>query len=556
MPLHYMLKYIRFSFLLALNIFFIIPGFTFASDGITLSANNGVTVTGGKIQGSVSPNGVLSFRGIPYAAPPVGKLRWKAPQPPLPWTGTRNAEHFGPRPIQESNLLYEFRSTEMSEDCLYLNVWTSARSNQEKRPVYVFIHGGSFIHGDGSQPAYDGESMAKQGIVYVSINYRLGVFGFMSHPELSKESGYNGSGNYGLLDQVAALKWIKKNISQFGGDPNRVTIGGESVGAQSVSAHMVSPLSQGLFEGAIAESGSLIDVRAMVLPLKKAEELGTELTSFSKSASLSDLRLMPAEKLLKFVEKGNPRRFKPTIDGYFLKENPEKTFMDGKQANVPLLVGWNAQEVPAAALFRLRRINAKNYKAAVKKIYGERADEVLARYPGETNAEVKKAASELMSDRLINYSSWKLAELHSQKKSAAVYRYLFAHPHPGLNQRTIREGNAFQVLLKKMLNKVIAGTSFHASEIEYALGNLEIQDNYAWKKEDYQVSKQMQSYFINFIKNGNPNGPGIDQTPLSQWPAYSTGSGGEFLRIGVSSEVEKDGSKERYLFFQQLEEMD
>lgn len=534
--------------------FFLISDYSFASNEKLLSANQTVTVTGGRVQATVTDHGVLSFRGIPYAAPPVGNLRWKAPQPPLPWTGTRNAENFGPRPIQDSNLLYEFRSTETSEDCLYLNVWTAARSDQEKRPVYVFIHGGSFIHGDGSQPAYDGESMAKQGIVYVSINYRLGVFGFMSHPELSRESGYGGSGNYGLLDQVAALEWVKKNISQFGGDPNRVTIGGESVGAQSVNAHMVSPLSRDLFSAAIAESGSLIDVRALVLPLKKSEALGTELSLISKTGSIQEMRSMPAEKLLKLVEKGNPRRFKPTIDYYFLQENPEKTFITGKQAKVPLLIGWNAQEVPAAALFRLRRINAKNYKAAVEKIYGERADEVLARYPGETNAEVKKAASELMSDRLINYSSWKLAELHEKDKSAPVYRYLFAHPHPGLNLRTIREGNVFEVLIKKLLNKVITGTSFHASEIEYALGNLEVQDNYAWKAEDYQVSKQMQSYFVNFIRSGNPNGSGIDGIPLTNWPAYHNGTTGEFLRIKINSKTETDATKDRYLFFQNLKE--
>ncbi|MRX78384.1 carboxylesterase family protein [Pedobacter petrophilus] len=541
-------------FLLTLSLIFISTNFALANPEKGLLSTKRVAVTGGRIEGSLTADGVLSFRGIPYAAAPVGKLRWKAPQPLLPWKGVRNADDFGPRPVQESNLLYEFRSKEMSEDCLYLNVWTSASSNQEKRPVYVFIHGGSFIHGDGSQPAYDGESMAKQGVVYVSINYRLGVFGFMSHPELSKESGYGGSGNYGLLDQVAALEWIKKNISQFGGDPNRVTIGGESVGAQSVSAHMVSPLSRGLFAAAIAESGSLIDVRALVLPLNKSEELGTELTTFSKSGSIADMRLMPAEKLLKYVEKGNPRRFKPVIDGYFLKENPEKTFISGRQANVPLLIGWNAQEVPAMALFRLRRINTKNYKAAVERIYKEKAADVLALYPAATNAEVKKASSEFMSDRLINYSSWKLAELHAKQKSAPVYRYLFAQPHPGLNQRTIREGNAFQVLIKKLLNKVIAGTSFHASEIEYALGNLDVQDNYDWKTEDYKVSKQMQSYFVNFIKNGNPNGPGIDQIQLTNWPVYNGGNKAAFLKIAGNSSVETDTTEERYLFFQSLEQ--
>ena len=218
----------------------------------------------------------------------------------------------------------------MSEDCLYLNIWTSANSSEEKRPVYVFIHGGSFIHGDGSQPAYDGESMAKQGVVYISINYRLGVFGFLAHPDLSKESANGASGNYGLLDQVAALKWIKENISAFGGDPNNITIGGESVGAQSISAHMTSPLSRGLFSAAIAQSSSLLDSRGLIKSKASAEKLGIEFSELTKTSSIDEMRLIDEKKLLKIASKNDPRRFKPTVDGYFLKEFPLKTFEEGK----------------------------------------------------------------------------------------------------------------------------------------------------------------------------------------------------------------------------------
>lgn len=550
---------IKFIFSIILNIFSLLVFNNFqarASKKSLLLQQAQAAIQQGALQGERSSNDVLSFKGIPYAAAPVGDLRWKAPQPPKEWKGLRPANKFGARPIQDSNLLYEFRSTEMSEDCLFLNVWTPAIYEEEKRPVYVFIHGGSFIHGDGSQPAYDGTHMAEQGIVYVSINYRLGVFGFMSHPELSKETGYKGSGNYGLMDQVAALKWIKENIAAFGGDPNRITIGGESVGSQSVSAHMASPLSRGLFSGAIAESGSLIDVRPMVITLRQSEEMGNELSSQSKVSSIAELRSISAKKLLKLVEQGNPRRFKPVIDGYFLTEYPEDTFTAGRQAKVPLLVGWNAQEVPSAALFRLRRINAKNYEAAIKKMYGDNSEEVLKHYPSGSKADVKKASSELMSDRLINYSSWKLAELHAKNSSQPVYRYLFAHPHPGLNQKTIREGNFFQVIIKKLINKIIAGTSFHASEIEYALGNLKIQDNYAWKEEDYLVSEQMQAYFVAFIKTGNPNGNTYSKPALINWPRYNPTKNREFLRIQNASTVESDLEIKRFLLFESLKKAD
>ncbi|WP_316829151.1 carboxylesterase family protein, partial [Pedobacter miscanthi] len=346
--------------------------------------------------------------------------------------------------------------------------------------------------------------------------------------------------------------WVKENIEAFGGDAKRITVGGESVGAQSVSALMASPLSKGLFSSAIAESGSLLDIRPMVLSLKKSEAMGTELSVLAKSASIDDLRSISAKKLLKIVDKENPRRFKPTIDGYFLTEMPEETFSKGMQAKVPLLLGWNAQEVPAAALFRLRRINAKNYDRAVKKIYGEKSAEVLKLYPSGTKAEIKNVSVELMSDRLINYSSWKLAELHAQNTSAPVYRYLFAHPHPGLNRRTIREGNFFQVLIKKLINRTISGTAFHASEIEYVLGNLDVQDNYAWRASDYQVSEQMQSYFVNFIKNGNPNSLSLQSTSLLEWPAYRRTENRKFIRIQTESVIETEQNNKRFLLLESL----
>ncbi|WP_316738785.1 carboxylesterase/lipase family protein [Pedobacter aquatilis] len=517
---------------------------------------NGVIATtlDGKLEGRTLKSGVHVFKGVPYAKPPVGDLRWKAPQVQEKWTGVKKAINFGPRPVQKSGILYEFRSEEMNEDCLYLNIWTAANSSAEGRPVYIFIHGGSFIHGDGSQPAYDGESMAKQGIVYVSINYRLGIFGFMAHPELCKESEHGASGNYGLLDQVAAFKWVKNNIAAFGGDPNKITIGGESVGAQSISAHMTSPLSKGLFNAAIAQSSSLLDSRGLIKSKQSAEKLGTEFTTLTKASSVNEMRKISAKKLLKIASKDDPRRFKPTVDGYFLTEFPLKTFEDGRQANVPLLVGWNADEVPSLAFYRLKRATPENFKRRVKRIYGENADQILAYYPVSTKAEAKIAGAKLGSDWLINYGSWRLADLHANNKTAPVYRYLFAQPHPGLTSREINEGSFLEKILKRLINKAITGSAFHAAEIEYALGNLEVQDNYDWKPEDHLVSNQMQGYFVNFIKNSNPNGVLQSGTTLANWPIVQSGNTARFMKIGVNSkaETEQDTTRARFLLLQKI----
>ncbi|UKT66134.1 carboxylesterase/lipase family protein [Pedobacter mucosus] len=511
-----------------------------------------VKVNEGTLEGQILKSGIQHFMGIPYAKPPVGNLRWKAPQQLTKWNGVRKAVKFGPRPIQKSGLLYEFRSDNMSEDCLYLNIWAANNSSQKPKPVYVFIHGGSFIHGDGSQPAYDGESMAKQGIIYVTINYRLGVFGFLAHPDLSRESQIGASGNYGLLDQVAALKWIKANIAAFGGDPDKITLGGESVGAQSVSAHMASPLSKGLFSAAIAESSSLLDTRKLIYSKAFAENLGLDFSKITKTSSLAQLRSLNAKQLLKLASKGDPRRFKPSIDGYFLNEFPLEVFENGRQAKVPLIVGWNADEVPAMAFYRLKKANPKNFQKKVQRIYGDNAKELLTYYPVTTKKEARLAGAKLASDWLINYGSWQLAEQHTKNSDVSVYRYLFTQPHPGLTPKAIKSGTFFQVLLKKLINKTITGSAFHAAEIEYALGNLDVQQNYAWKDDDYKVSKQMQGYFVNFIKTQNPNG--LTETDLLNWPKVENGKPVKFMRLGTESRVETelDTNRTRFLLLRKI----
>ena len=332
-----------------------------------------VKVAGGTIEGAgAQANGVRAFKGIPFAAPPVGDLRWKAPQPVPAWTGMRETKQFGPRCMQLAVFGdMNFRSNGMGEDCLYLNVWTPAKSSNERLPVLVYFFGGGFIAGDGSEPRYDGESMATKGIVALTVNMRLGVFGFMSHPELTKESPNKASGNYTFLDLHAALTWVKQNIAAFGGDPRRVTIAGESAGSIAVSAEMASPLSKDLIAGAIGESGSVLAALAPV-PLAQGEEQGTKFAAAVNAANLAALRAMPAQQLLEAAGKQGMPRFSPTIDGYFFPDHPRGIFEAGKQAKVPLLAGWNSEESNARGILGRDEPTKENFEKAVRRLYRER----------------------------------------------------------------------------------------------------------------------------------------------------------------------------------------
>ncbi len=492
-----------------------------------------VKTVNGVIEGrGVQPSGVRIFRGIPFAEPPTGELRWREPQAVKNWQGVRPALDFGPRCMQA--VVFDdirYRSNGVSEDCLYLNVWTPAKSSRERLPVLVYFYGGGFVNGDSSEARYDGESMAAKGIVVVSVNYRLGVFGFLAHPELTKESPHKASGNYGLLDQNAGLRWVQKNIASFGGDPRHVTIAGESAGSMSVSAHMASPLSRDLIAGAIGESGALTGTLSPV-PLAKAEEEGSKFSASIGAQSLAALRAMPAQQILEPAYKGGyaaVNRFPLAIDGYFLPTDPVTIYASGKQARIPLLAGWNSEEVGWQALLGKDEPTPENYKKALAKLYGPRAEEALKFYPALTRDEVMQAATDLASDRFIAYSTWKWTDLHMRTTGAPVYRYLYARPRPA--QRTG--------------NQPAARGAVHSAEIEYALGNLALNDVYAWTPDDYKVSAQMQNYFANFIKNFDPNGPG-----LPQWPAMR-GDNSQVMRIDVESRAEPDQTRSRYLFLDQ-----
>ena len=497
-------------------------------------AQSQAQVAGGRLAGTAAASGIHEFRGIPYAAPPVGNLRWQAPQPAPGWAGVRPATAFGPRPMQQPLFSdMNFRSAGVSEDCLYLNVWTGARTAQERRPVLVYFYGGGFVAGDGSELRYDGAALARQGIVAVTVNYRLGVFGFLAHPELTRESPQHASGNYGLLDQQAALQWVRANIAAFGGDPQHITIGGESAGSWSVSAQLAAPASKNLVVGAIAESGSLLGLQPLPT-LAQGEATGFTFGVGLGAATLAALRALPAQQLLEASGQPGAPRFAPVVDGYFLPRQPAAVFAAGQQARVPLLVGWNSQESGYQGLLGEAAPTVANYRAAVQKLYGAQAAAIERLYPAATDAAVEQAATDLASDRFIAYSTWKLAEAQLKTSGQPVYRYFFARPRPALAAAT---GSAPAAPLAK--------GAVHSAEIEYALGNLPTNKVFAWTADDYKVSQQMLGYFANFIKTGNPNGAG-----LPTWPAARP-QNGHLLRLDATTQAVPDQTRARYQFLEQ-----
>lgn len=488
-----------------------------------------VKIADGTLEG-VDESGVYAFKGIPFAAPPVGDYRWREPQPVQPWTGIRKADHFGPRAMQRPLFSdMNFRSDGMSEDCLYLNVWTPAKEFDENLPVLVYFYGGGLVAGDGSEFRYDGEAMARRGIVTVTVNYRLSIFGFFSHPELSKESPFGASGNYGLLDQYAALKWVQQNISAFGGNPNKVTIAGESAGSFSVSAQMASPLSKSLFHAAIGESGSLLGNRP-IPSLETSETRGSTFADAIGASSLAALRAMPAEELLAATTKPEAN-FGVNIDGHFFTKNPVAVFEAGEQAQVPLLAGWNSQESDGRALLGNGEPTVQHFSAAVRERFGDDADALLQVYSPANDAEVEQTATDLAGDQFIGYSTWRWIDLHSQTGGHPVYRYYYARPRPAT-----REGGT-----------QTAKGAVHSAEIEYALGNLSTNRVFDWQPEDAKVSAILQNYFVNFVQSHDPNGLGV---PF--WPTVEKNQPATVMHIDVETKAETELHRNRYLKLQEI----
>ncbi|WP_320018161.1 carboxylesterase family protein [Labilibaculum manganireducens] len=451
-----------------------------------------VKVEQGIVQGTME-NELRVFKGIPFATPPVGELRWKSPQPAEKWKGIKQTTEYAPAPMQGVT-----PSSGISEDCLYLNVWTPAMSSDEKLPVLVWIYGGGFSFGTTNDPACNGENLAKKGVIVVSIAYRVGQLGFLAHPELSAESPNHVSGNYGLFDQIAGLKWIQKNIANFGGDPQKVTIFGESAGAISVSMLCASPLAKGLFKGAISQSGgSFGPKRSTTQPgenmksLQLAESEGVEYMKNMGASSISDLRKLPAEKFI-------PKTWTlpgswPIIDGYVIPDDQYKLYEAYKYNDVPVLIGYNSDE---GASFSPGR-TPEEYIASVKNRFGQFADTLLQVYPvGEHT--VPKSARDISRDAAFGWHTWSWARLQSQTGKSNVYYYYFDQ-HPNYPKGSPQYGYG----------------SPHGQDVRYAFMNLDSL-NPNTTPSDFKLSEVMGTYWTNFTIYGNPNGKGVPE-----WPTFS-----------------------------------
>jgi para-nitrobenzyl esterase len=506
------------------------------------------SIENGVIEGNYdTKTGVQTYFGVPFAKPPVGELRWKAPQLLDNWSGVKETKKFGPRPMQA--IVFgdmNSRSNGLSEDCLYLNVWTPAKRNVKDLPVLVYFYGGGNVAGDGSEPRYDGESMSKKGIVVVTCNYRLNVFGNFAHPELSAESSQKVSGNYGYFDQIAALKWVQKNIAIFGGDPKKVTIAGESAGSIAVSYQMASPLAKGLIMGAIGESGAGITPTMAPVTLAEAEKQGADFAKNAGVSTLKGLRALSTKEVYEMYGESKRFGFPVVLDGYFLPKTLPQIFAAKEQAQIPLLVGWNSAEIPGQTFMQGQPYKDENFVARVKKEYPTDFEEVLKLYPHGSEKEIELSATALAADRFISYSTWKWFDLHRNNSTQPVYRYLYNKLRPDLVDNSMASGLAGGTVKKDQNTPKPpqAVGAPHACEIEYCMGNLHLVKEYAWTADDFKVSDTMLNYFANFIKTGNPNG-----AKLPEWTAAKAGDPNPpVMIIDTESRTEKAQNDGRYLF--------
>ena len=467
-----------------------------------------VQVTGGTVAGTVA-DGVASFKGIPFAQPPLGELRWRAPQPVKPWPGVRKATRFGPACMQAPGLAHRMApGVALSEDCLYVDVWTAAGSPGERRPVIAWIYGGGFTGGMTSAPLYDGANFARRGVVFVSLSYRVGALGFLATPELSRESG-QASGNYGLLDQIAGLKWIQANIARFGGDPSKVTLLGHSAGGFSVSMLAGSPLARGLFRGVISESGANFMPPqdsawggGSIQTLRLAQSAGQAWLAGLGARTLAQARALPAEKLVAAQGVRGAPRFWPPVDGYVITGDQYRLWRQGRFNDTPILVGDVSDE---AAAFGVHETDPAAFEAQVRHGYGKEADALLAVYPHATAEQATRSATQLRSDTTFDWGQYTWARLQSAHGRHRAYVYWFDRP-------SARDPNG----------------SGHGQEVGYVFGNLGVGGRAQPTAQDQALSQRMQAYWVNFAMHGDPNGPG-----LPAWPAF-TASRPLVMRFGVN----------------------
>jgi para-nitrobenzyl esterase len=455
-----------------------------------------IVTESGAISG-IRGDGLIVYKGVPFAAAPVGDLRWRAPVPVAPWTGTRKADAFAPACMQTGVSMPGEAPPAVSEDCLYLNIWRPAKSDSapDRLPVIVWIYGGGFINGSASMPLYWGDHLAHKGVVVITIAYRLGPLGFLAHPELTRESPHHSSGNYGLMDQIAALEWIQRNIPAFGGDPKNVTIVGQSSGAMSVSILMASPRAKGLFQRAIGESGGLFEPLQLAPKylLANAERDGEKYAASLGASTLQELRRLPANKLT-----GNAEgTVHPVIEPYVLPLSPYEAFTLGQQNDVPLLLGSNADE--ARALTDVTQVKAATFDSDLANSFGPLPPPLVAAYPHSTDQEAKQARLNLERDLRFGWDMWAWARLESGTGQSSVYYYSFTQ-QPPFPAGSVYEG---------------WGAS-HFAELWYVFDHLD-QAPWLWSAADHRVAGEISSYWINFAKSGNPNGPG-----LPPWPVFTT----------------------------------
>ena len=450
-----------------------------------------IEVTGGQIEGEKDPSGVHIFKGIPFAAPPVGDLRWKAPQPVHSWVGVRTCKAFGPSPMQAKPSPFMFWSSEflipeepISEDCLYLNVWTPAQSTDDRLPVLVYIYGGGFRSGGSGCPIYDGLAMAQKDVIVVSLNYRVGIFGFFAHPDLSAEASYGTSGNYGILDMIAGLNWVQNNIESFGGDPDNVTIAGQSAGSFGVNFLTASPLAKGLFHKAIGQSGASMyqSPRRPALTLKAAEKMGEEI-----SPSIEELRAKSSEELMSM----NSALSWPFVDGYLLPASILEIYQKGQQNDVPILVGWNERDILMGA-----PVPRNAFLESIHNRFGEQAEDFLKVYPTSTEEESAQSQFDMNRDETFGVQVYAWGKMQDKTGTQPVYMYNFNRALPAHSPES-------------------QFGAFHAGEIVYAYDNLHTLDR-PWEEVDHTIAEVMSNYWASFIKDGDPNVKG-----QPQWKSFS-----------------------------------
>ncbi len=470
-----------------------------------------VHLASGVLRGSDrDANGVLAFKGVPYAAPPVGSLRWRSPEAALPWKGVRDATQYGSR-CWSALVGTPMPGTPFSEDCLTVNIWTGARRPAEKRPVMVWVHGGGFEFGSSMEPNTDGARFAEKGVVLVSLNYRLGVFGFLAHPELDREGP---SGDYGLQDQLAALRWVRANIANFGGDPDNVTLFGESAGSHAIGILMASPLSKGLFQKAIGSSGAFWDgEHGSLATFEEAHSRGIRFVKDMGANTIAELRATTAERLNSAAPwsfRSDPivSAFSPNVDHYIVPELPAARFLSGKQMRIPLLAGWNEHESIPFGMWALPHGSPKAFRDAAEQVFGSaRIAEFLTLYPAGTDVQAKQSAEALAGDMVIAEQTWEWLDLQRRTAKMPVYGYKFTYTSAYLP------------------------VAAHATDVSFVFGTLPPAGsgpNTDPKREpgetDRAMASTMMAYMIHFARTGDPNGPG-----LPRWPTFD---GNTVLELG------------------------